>query len=339
MNKFIKLRRICRCPPGIVRRLLVLTSALAAMCGPLPASAQFVTGLQGGAGSTVGPDGDIYVTENLAGRVSRIDPRTGAVSTFAEGLPAALIILGDYGLGGADDIAFIGDTAYVLVTAVGADFGTSTIDGIYRVDGPSSFTVIADIGAWSSENPPNTPFDLSHGVQFAIEPYRGGFLVTDGHHNRVLWVTLDGDIREVRAFANIVPTGLEVHGNTIYLAQAGPNPHLPPDGRIIEFSARGAAEYEIASGAPLLVDVERGRGMTMFGLSQGTWDGLFPGSAAEPGTGSLVRVNGNGGFSTVASGLDRPGSLEIIGDTAYVVTIAGEVWKIPNIASPPFGRK
>ena len=30
-------------------------------------------------------------------------------------------------------------------------------------------------------------------------------------------------------------------------------------------------------------------------------------------------------------GLDRPTSLEIIKNTAYVVTIGGEVWKINNI--------
>jgi len=27
-----------------------------------------------------------------------------------------------------------------------------------------------------------------------MEPYRNGFLVTDGHFNRVLYVTLDGEI-------------------------------------------------------------------------------------------------------------------------------------------------
>lgn len=321
-----------------MRRLLVLTSALAALCGPLSASAQFVTGLQGGAGSAVGPGGDIYVTENIAGRVSRVDSRTGEVSTFAEGLPTPLLIFGEYAIGGAADVAFIGGTAYVLVAVVGPPIGGS-IDGIYRVDGPSSFTVIADIGAWSAANPPSTPFDLPNGVQYAIEAYRGGFLVTDGHHNRVLWVTLDGEISELREFGNIVPTGLEVQGHTIYMARAGASPHVPADGRIVAFSSKGGPVGEIASGAPLLVDVERGRGMTMFGLAQGTWDGLFPGSPAEPGTGSLVQVDGAGGFTTVASGLDRPTSLEIIRNTAYVVTLDGEIWKIPNIANPSFGAK
>jgi hypothetical protein len=49
-------------------------------------------------------------------------------------------------------------------------------------------------------------------------------------------------------------------------------------------------------------------------------------------------VNGDGSFSVVADGLDRPSSMEIIGNTAYVVTLTGEVWAIDNIAGPPFGK-
>jgi hypothetical protein len=53
------------------------------------------------------------------------------------------------------------------------------------VDGPHRFTVVADIGQFAIDHPPATPFEVASGLQFALEPYRGGFLVTDGHHNRV----------------------------------------------------------------------------------------------------------------------------------------------------------
>jgi hypothetical protein len=36
-----------------------------------------------------------------------------------------------------------------------------------------------------------------------------------------------GNITEMVAFGNVVPTGLALRGNTIYLTQAGPIPHLP----------------------------------------------------------------------------------------------------------------
>jgi hypothetical protein len=35
-------------------------------------------------------------------------------------------------------------------------------------------------------------------------------------------------------------------------------------------------------------------------------------------------------MTPVTGGLDRPTSLEFIGDTAYVVTLTGEVWAIDH---------
>ena len=191
-----------------------------------------VTGLEELQGSAVGPGGALFVTAPLAGSIWRVDPNTGAVTLFATGLPPRVPILEFIG-SGVVDVAFIGGTAYALVTGVGADLGGDDIVGIYRVDGPNSSTVVADIGAWSIANPPSSPFVAPSGYQFAIEPFRGGFLVTDGHHNRVLRVTLDGEITELIAFGDVVPTGLAVRGNSIYLTQAGPIPHLPQNGKVV----------------------------------------------------------------------------------------------------------
>jgi hypothetical protein len=157
----------------------------------------------------------------------------------------------------------------VLVTLVGSDVGGGATVGIYRVDGPNRFSVVADIGRSSIQNPPATPFDIASGVQYALETYRGGFLVTDGHHNRVLRVSRDGEVGELRAFGNIVPTGLEVRGRTIYMAKAGPVPHLPEDGKVVAFRPHSTTVRGLAAGSPLLVDVEFGRGRGLYALSQG----------------------------------------------------------------------
>src|SRR5215469_15194034 len=103
---------------GIV---LLLAAALIAIIMPSAASAaspcagptatRLVTGLQGATGSTVGPDGALYVTEGAVGRISRVDPQTGEKTTFASGLPPSII-----GIGGAIDVAFIDNIAYALVT-------------------------------------------------------------------------------------------------------------------------------------------------------------------------------------------------------------------------------
>jgi hypothetical protein len=312
----------------------IITSSTASAAPPCeePTATLLVTGLEGATGSTIGPGGALYVTEGAAGRISRVDPQTGEKTTFASGLPRAII-----GIGGAIDVAFIDNIAYALVTLVGPQFGTSDVVGIYRVDSPDSFTVVADIGAFNVANPPTIPFqvDVPTGLQYALQTYRGGFLVTDGHLNRVLRVTLDGEITVLIAFDDIVPTGLEVRGNTVYMAEAGPVPHLPENGKVVSFGPKSPTATVVASGARLLVDVEFGRGGRLYALSQGIFPvGSPPASPALPNTGSLVEVNGDGTFTAIIDGLDRPTSLEFIGNTAYVVTLTGEIWKIDGVSCP-----
>ena len=130
--------------------LAVLTLALlAAPAGPTEAESGhgagvtvLATGLGSGSGSTIGPDGALYVTQPATGMVSRVDRRTGRVSTFVSGLPAA----------GVSDVIFRHGTAYVLITLIPDD--ASDVVGIYRVTGPTSFTLFADLGAFSAANPP-----------------------------------------------------------------------------------------------------------------------------------------------------------------------------------------
>jgi hypothetical protein len=51
-----------------------------------------------------------------------------------------------------------------------------------------------------------------------------------------------------------------------------------------------------------------------------------------------VRVRKDGSFASVVEGLDRPTSLEFIGNTAFVITLTGKVIRIDNAGRPPFGR-
>jgi hypothetical protein len=258
---------------------------------------------------------------------------------FASGFP-----LSPLGAGGVVDVAFVKRTAYALVTIVGSNYvaplpGAATSVGIYRVDGPTSFTMIADIGKFSAANlpPPDFPIGLKTGVQFALEPFRGGFLVSDGHHNRVLRVNRRGEITTLLQVGNIVPTGLAVRGNTVYMTETGPIPHLPADGKVVKFSLGSPTAMDIASGQPLMVDVEFGRGNALFAISQGIGTPKSPpATPALPNTGKFLRVNKDGSFTVIKDGLDRPTSLKFIGNTAYVVTLAGEIWKIDDVGGPSF---
>jgi hypothetical protein len=325
---------------ALVAAVWVLTAAASA--GAAPSAPHLLAGGFGaaGSGSTVGPDGALYANDPVNGTIVRVDASTGHASTYADCLPRRLVAM--FGFSGGMDVAFIGGTAYALVTVVSDPLlGGTAPDGIYRIDGPHSCSLVADIGAWSTAHQPvgrGFPYLLVTGVQYAMEPWRGGFLVTDGHHNRVLRVGLDGSIFELRGFGDVVPTGLAVHGNTIYMAEAGPIEGTGPEnGKIVAIDPKSGAVSDVAASGPLLVDVEPGRGQTLFGLAQGTHSNTSAGSPADPNTGELLRVDGHGGFSVVAGGLDRPTSLEIIGNTAYIISLTGQIWTVGDIADPPFG--
>ncbi len=323
-----------------------------------PSVTTLTTGIAGANGSAMGPDGALYVTESDTGQILRIDPATGAASVYASGLPTRIAPIG-----GPMDLVFHGKTAYVLVSLVGEFFGSPDPTGIYRMDGPDEWTVIADLGAWSQANPPGADihYFITTGVHYSIDTYRGGFIVAEAHHNKVVHVTRDGDITEVEAFGNTVPTGLETWGEDILVAMAGPQPHLPEDGQIllIEPSIKDDDDDDesdddddsesddrksddesdddeefklIAAGGPLLVDVERGRGDSLYGLAQGFFTpGQPDGAPAELGTGELLLSDGEGGFTTVIGGLDQPLSMEIVGTTAYIVGFQGTVVRVDDI--------
>src|SRR6478672_11968151 len=93
---------------AIKTSMVLLAAALIGMITPSAATARppsktptarlLATDLGGTQGSTVGPDGALYVTENLEGKIWRVDPKTGQVTTFARGLPAGLFGIGNGGV-------------------------------------------------------------------------------------------------------------------------------------------------------------------------------------------------------------------------------------------------
>src|SRR5207342_243259 len=103
------------------------------------------------------PGGALYVPQPAAGEIWRVDPKSGTKTLYASGLPQRFAPLP---FGGVMDVAFYGSTAYALVSVVGPSFPADlfacnpNLIGIYRVNGPSSSTLVADIGTFACDNAP-----------------------------------------------------------------------------------------------------------------------------------------------------------------------------------------
>ena len=294
-----------------------------------------------GSGSTIGPDGALYVTNGNEGTLLRIDPRTGADTVVGKGLPPRVI-----DIGGPMDVSFIGDRAYVLVSVAGEDVGgpADAVMGVYRLRPNGTFSLFADLGKWSTKHPPADPdWFVGQGVQYSMEVWRRGFVVTDAHLGRVIRVDRRGRISELVGFptTNSVPLGLEVAGGRLYVSTAGPIPHVPADSHVGVIRRDGSVKVVAGWGADytgnrgLLLDVEQGRRERLYGLLQGYWN-LEPtpeneGFPAAPRTGEIVVVRPDGTFRTVVPKLDRPTSLELVGHVGFVVTVTGKILRIDGM--------
>ena len=247
-------------------------------------------------------------------------PPDGETSVFATGLPPRPTA----GIGGAMDVAFLGRTAYVLVTLAGPDFGQpDDVDGIYRIGRDGTATPVADIGAFSIANPPETDFFIRTGVQYSMQEFHGGFLVADGHHNRVLWVSRHGFVTELITFGNTVPTGW---------SPSAPGSSSPgrARSRTCPRTARcwcsGRASRRVRRGLRSPADHRRRvrPRRPLCPLAGHLGPAEHPrerGQPASENTGRLLRVGHRGGFETVVGELNRPTSLDFIGKSAFVVTL------------------
>jgi hypothetical protein len=88
----------------------------------------------------------------------------------------------------------------------------------------------------------------------------------------------------------------------------------------------------VASGVSMIVGTKFGAHGMLYALSQGIAPaGIQPGQAASPNTGRLLRVNYDGTFTILVDKLDQPASLNFVCNTAYIVTLTGEVLEIKDV--------
>ena len=313
-------------------------------------------------GSTIGPDGALYVPlpgtggdeeltldpdiaaevgadkayVGLTGSVVRIDPATGAQTTYADEIPS--IAIGQAGPGegtGATDVTFMGDTLYVLTTGSADVLGKPEYpNAIYELQSDGSWDLFANISEYNLDNPADFPDAIPGGNPFAIETRGTGFVVADGNANRLLLVSSTGDISLIAQFDNVVPTGLEVPDDTgpVWNTWFSPEPHTADASFLQEVAVPGGAVTTVADGWAMMIDVEQTDDGAVYVLQ---FAGESSDPDAEPPPGTLLRLADDGTLQPVVAGLPVATSLSFSGDTAFITSLTGQVWRVDNVNDLP----
>jgi hypothetical protein len=283
----------------------------------------FATGLTNPRHIRVGPDGLLYVAEagvggdreptctpadnmfngpayrgGLSGRVSRVH-KDGRVETVAEGI--ASFVDGTSEVLGASDVAWIGHTLYVLTEGGGCTRGLPNHPaGIVRVNRDRTVSYVADITAFIRNHP--VEVEPQCGAQGDCEPdgvphsmiaVGGDLYVVETNHNSVLRVDpRTGHVvrRHDLSVADPAPIRIIRRGDHALIGTF--------DGDILKMGLLRRRLGFLQSGYNPLVDLVHFDGrLHLLETFTEPWTG---------GTGRVLRRDGDGSATEVASGFNFP---------------------------------
>jgi len=311
---------------------------------PTPVITTYATGFNNPRGLKFGPDGMLYVAEGgtgggnstvgqceqvpapvgpysgaaTGGRISRVDSN-GVRTTVTDQFPSSQT--SENLVSGVADVAFIGDTLYAITAGSGCSHGVPNTDnGIFRVGGDGSITLVADLSAFQKAHPvahPEADDFEPDGTWYSMVPAFGALYAVEPNHGEVDRILPNGTITRIADISatqgHIVPTAIAFHSGAFYVGNLGGFPIAPGSEKILLMTRAGAV-VPVASGLTTVVGVEfdsRGR---MYVLENSVNAG-FP----TPGNGMIVRLSG-ARQEIIASGLALPTAMTFGPDGALYVT-------------------
>ncbi len=302
----------------------------------------FATGLTNPRHIEFGPDGLLYVAEagvggdllgtcewegnmfsqtgpymgGYTGRVSRIWP-DGTRETVADGLPGFVDGFGDSL--GPSDIAWIGDTLYVLIEGGGCTRGLPDDPaGIVRINGDGSYTYVADITAFVRANPVTMepecgPFGDCEpdGVPHSMLAHGNRLYVVETNHNSIFKVDpATGDITRIYdlSLSDPAPIILARQGNSFYLGCF--------DGVILGFGHTFGPVNVVDDAYSAIVD------MSLVDSQFYLLETFAPDTPWTPNTGRVIHRDKEGNRTVIACNLNFPIGMVRRGNELFVSTVS-----------------
>lgn len=303
-------------------------SVVARQATPAPEDSSAVevlaTGLTNPRGFAWDADGGLYLALAGAGddaASSIVTVADGCVSPVAEDLPSLYVSSLGW-VWGVMDLAFVGDELYALSGA------WNEPTGIYRVLDDGSWEIVADLGAWFTENPTSfiAPDYNPLGSLFDLETDGETFWVSEAVGGRVVTATADGRVELLADLSegHPVPTGIALDGEGgAYVAYLTSAPYPDGSSKVVHVAADGAVT-DYWTGLTAVNDVAVGPDGALYAAEMATGNTDEP-PFLTPNSGRVVRMTGPASLEPVLVDIDAPVHLGFDAGGALYVTLPAYV--------------
>ena len=265
------------------------------------------------------PQGPLTVGDTGASAV--IDD--GCATALGTGIPSLRTPQGR--IYGAEAIAELDGQLYLLFSNAGDQYGAHDVtNGVYRIGGDGSLSLIADHAAFLQENPPaNSPAEgfPNPGNPIAMVSGEGALWIADALNGVITKVTPGGDEELVADLSSqgFAPTDLALGADGSVYASGLGDPAQPGSASVVNVSPTGTVQT-VWTGLTMASGIAIGNDGLLYAteLASGTSDTAPNGNS---GSGRLLAQSSGDTAEVIADGLMYPSALGTGPDGAvYFVT-------------------